>query len=92
MSNAPSKACMLGVSGFARLLRLAGLCAMSRRRLISTTRRYPEARPASDPVQRHFVADAPNRRWLADATYVSRAEGLPYLAMVLDVFSHRIVG
>ncbi|NRO99764.1 DDE-type integrase/transposase/recombinase, partial [Paraburkholderia sp. NMBU_R16] len=47
---------------------------------------------APDLVQRHFVADAPNRLWVADATYVPTAEGFLYLAVVLDVFSRRIVG
>jgi transposase InsO family protein len=60
--------------------------------LINTTRRQPGARPAPDLVQRHFVADAPNRLWVADATYVPTAEGFLYLAVVLDVFSRRIVG
>jgi putative transposase len=59
---------------------------------ISTTRRQPDARPAPDLVQRHFSADAPNRLWVADATYVPTAEGFLYLAVVLDVFSRLIVG
>jgi putative transposase len=76
----------------ARLMRIAGLCGVSRRRWISTTRRQPAARPAPDLVQRHFSADAPNRLWVADATYVPTAEGFLYLAVVLDVFSRRIIG
>ena len=82
----------VGRKRVARLMRLAGLCGVSRRRWISTTRRKPDARPAPDLVQRHFVADAPNRLWVADATYVPTAEGFLYLAVVLDVFSRRIVG
>jgi putative transposase len=82
----------VGRKRVARLMRLAGLCGVSRRRWISTTRRQPDARPAPDLVQRHFVADAPNRLWVADATYVPSAEGFLYLAVVLDVFSRRIVG
>jgi len=59
---------------------------------ISTTRRQPGARPAPDLVQRHFCADAPNQRWVTHATYVPTAAGFLYLAVVLDVFSRRIVG
>jgi putative transposase len=43
-------------------------------------------------VQRHFCADAPNQLWVADATYVPTVVGFLYLAVVLDVFSRRVVG
>jgi len=58
----------VGRKRVARLMRIAGLCGVSRRRWISTTRRQPNARPAPDLVQRHFCADAPNQLWVADAT------------------------
>ena len=57
-----------------------------------TTRRDQEARPAPDLVDRNFVAEAPNRLWVADITYVPTAAGFLYLAVVLDAFSRRIVG
>ena len=82
----------VGRKRVARLMRIASLCGVSRRRWLNTTRRQPNARPAPDLVQRHFVADAPNRLWVADATYVPTVEGFLYLAVVLDVFSRRIVG
>jgi transposase InsO family protein len=82
----------VGRKRVARLMRIAGLCGVSRRRWFTTTRRQPNARPAPDLVQRHFSADAPNRLWVADATYVPTGEGFLYLAVVLDVFSRRIVG
>jgi putative transposase len=82
----------VGRKRIARLMRIAGLCGVSRRRWLTTTRRQPGARPAPDLVQRHFSADAPNRLWVADATYVPTGEGFLYLAVVLDVFSRRIVG
>ena len=44
------------------------------------------------PFERHFQADAPNRPWVADITYVPTLVGFLYLAIVLDVFSRRIVG
>lgn len=44
-------------------------------------------------MQRQFVATVPNQLWSADITYVpTLAEGFIYLAMVLDVFSWRVVG
>lgn len=76
----------------ARLLRQAGLVGTHRRRHVGTTQRAPTATPAPDRVQRQFAAPAPNRLWTADITYVATGEGFLYLAVVLDVFSRRIVG
>jgi putative transposase len=76
----------------ARLMRHAGLRGASRRRFITTTRRDPNAPPAEDLVQRNFHAAAPDRLWVADITYVPTWAGFMYLAIVLDVFSRRIVG
>ena len=82
----------VGRKRVARLMRIAGLRGVSRRRWISTTQRQPDARPAPDLVQRHFNADRPDQLWVADATYVPTAVGFLYLAVVLDVFSRRVVG
>jgi putative transposase len=82
----------VGRKRVARLMRIAGLRGVSRRRWISTTQRQPDARPAPDLVQRHFNAAAPNQLWVADATYVPTLVGFLYLAVVLDVFSRRVVG
>jgi putative transposase len=76
----------------ARLMRQAGLVGCHRRRARGTTRRDPAAIPAADRVQRQFVAAAPNRLWTADITSVPTAAGFLYLAVVLDVYSRRIVG
>ena len=43
-------------------------------------------------MQRQFRADAPNRLWVADVTYVPTRAGFVYLAIVLDVFSRKVVG
>ena len=76
----------------ARVMRAAGISGVSRRRGPRTTRRDVQARPAPDRVERHFEADAPNRLWVADITYVPTLVGFLYLAIVLDVFSRRVVG
>lgn len=76
----------------ARVMRQAGLAGVSRRKGPRTTRRDTEARPAPDLVEREFHADAPDRLWVADITYVPTLAGFVYLAIVLDVFSRRIVG
>lgn len=76
----------------ARLMRFQGLQGASRRRWIRTTVRQEQARPAPDLVKREFKAPAPNRLWVADITYIPTWEGFLFLAVVLDVFSRRVVG
>ena len=82
----------VGRKRVARLMRMAGLRGASRRRWPHTTRQRAGARRAPDLVRRHFSADARDVLWVADATYVPTAEGFLYLAVVLDVFSRRVVG
>jgi putative transposase len=82
----------VGRKRVARLMRLAGLCGAIRRRWKLTTHPRAGARRAPDLVRRHFSAEAPNVLWVADATYIPTGEGFLYLAVVLDVFSRRIVG
>jgi putative transposase len=57
-----------------------------------TTQREPTVTPAPDRLRRQFVATAPHRIWTADSTYVPTWAGCLYLAVVLDVYSRRIVG
>lgn len=74
-------------------MRSAGLVGCHRRRPFHTTQRDPQAEVAPDLVQRQFVASEPNQLWIADITYVPTIyEGFLYLAVVLDVFSRRVVG
>ena len=77
----------------ARLMRSNGIRGVSRRRgFVVTTRRDERQRPAPDLVKREFTANGPNRLWVADMTYVPTWAGFIYLAVVLDVWSRRIVG
>jgi putative transposase len=71
-------------------LGLAGVCA-ERKRPRTTLPGGSDDRP-SDLLERDFDAAAPNRRWVADITYVETAAGWVYTAFVLDLFSRRIVG
>lgn len=76
----------------ARLMRLAGLTGVHRRRLRGCTRRNEKRQPQPDLVQRNFTPDGPNRLWVADLTQHMTGEGWLYLATVLDAFSRRVVG
>ena len=76
-----------------RLMRELGLAGAVRGRPKRTTipADPPGARPV-DLVERRFSAPVPNRLWVADLTYVRTWSGFVYAALVIDVFSRRIVG
>lgn len=83
----------IGRKRVARLLRESGLAAVSRRKWVRTTMSDHAVRPAADLVDRRFTATGPNQLWVADITYIPiTAGGFLYLAVVLDVWSRRIVG
>jgi putative transposase len=75
-----------------RLMRTAGLRGATLRRYVVTTQSDLRAPRAIDLVERQFYADGPDRLWVADITYIPTWSGFLYLAMVLDVYSRRIVG
>ncbi len=76
----------------ARLMKADDLQGVSRRRKRRTTVRNPDSHPIPDLVDRDFTADGPDRLWVADITYIPTWAGFLYLAVVLDVWSRRIVG
>lgn len=82
----------VGRKRVARLLKQAGLQGVSRRQWPRTTIRAEHARPAPDLVERHFAATGPNQLWVADITYIPTWSGRLYLAVVLDVWSRRVIG
>ena len=84
--------CQVGHKRVARLMRESGLAGVSRRRGTRPTRVDRRQRAAPDRVERQFRADAPNRIWVADITYIPTWTGFVYLAIVLDVFSRKVVG
>ena len=75
-----------------RLMRRAGIVGVGPARTTRTT--LPGAAPVAAPdlVRRNFTASRPDELWLADFTYVRTWQGWSYLAVVLDVYSRRIVG
>jgi putative transposase len=82
----------VGKKRVARLMKAEGLQGACFQKWITTTTRDAEAQPSADLVQRQFSADAPNKLWVADITYIPTWAGFLYLAVVLDAFSRRIVG
>jgi putative transposase len=76
----------------ARLMRELGICGVTRQKTKRTTvAKKNQALPA-DLVRRNFTAEAPNRLWVNDLTYVPIWSGFAYTAFVVDAFSQRIVG
>ena len=82
----------VGRKRVARLMRSAALRGVHPARFVRTRQADPTAEHATDLVERQFVAPGPDRLWVADITYVPTWAGFLYLAIVLDVWSRRIVG
>lgn len=76
----------------ARLRRLYGIEALRRRRFAVTTRARQGERTPPDRVRRGFTAPAPNRVWVGDVTAVATREGWLYLAVLVDLYSRKVVG
>jgi transposase InsO family protein len=75
-----------------RAMRSLGLHARPRRRFRITTAANPTHRVEPNVLEREFVANRPNERWVTDITYVSTDEGWCYLAAILDLYSRAVVG
>lgn len=77
----------------ARLMRARGWvgCFPHRRRVVTTEQRFGDP-VAPNVLNRDFSAIRPNEKWVADITYLATKQGWLYLAVVLDLFSRRVVG
>lgn len=75
-----------------RLMRENGLTPPRKKKYRVTTNSNHQNPIAPNLLNREFSASAPNQRWVSDLTYVWTREGWLYLAVVLDLFSRRIVG
>lgn len=82
----------VGRKRVARLMRAAGLRGATLRRYVVTTLPDRRGSRAVDLVDRKFYSEGPDRLWVADITYIPTWAGFLYLAIVLDVYSRRIVG
>jgi len=82
----------VGRKRVARLMRSAGIRGATLRKFVVTTVSDLESRNPADLVERRFYAERPNRLWVADLTYIPTWSGFLYLAVVIDVFSRKVVG
>ena len=76
----------------ARLMREQGLVAARRRHRTITTHSEPGARVAPNLLDQEFTATRPNEKWTGDITAIWTYEGWLYLAVVLDLYSRRVIG
>ncbi len=76
----------------ARLMRENQLIARQKRRFKRTTDSEHAWPVAPNLVAQDFTAEGPDRKWGADISYIWTAEGWLYLAVILDLFSRRVVG
>ena len=82
-----------GRNRVARLMRMHGIVARKKRRYVpQTTQRQVGVIPAPNRLNQDFSAAVPNQKWVSDFTYIETAEGWLYLAVVLDLFSRRVIG
>ena len=80
-----------GLHRIERLMREQALRARPRRRGLPADRGQRSV-IADNVLDRQFQAEAPNRKWVADFTYLWTAEGWLYVAVVLDLYARRVVG
>jgi transposase InsO family protein len=73
-------------------MRQNGLVARRRKRFVVTTQSDPEKQPAPNILERKFEQTAPNKAWGGDITFIPTKEGWLYLAVLIDLFSRRVVG
>jgi transposase InsO family protein len=88
--NARGVACC--VNTVAKVMKRAGIRAKSTRRFVRTTDSRHRLPVSDNVLDRDFTASKPNEKWAMDITYVATLEGWLFLALVVDLFSRRIVG
>ena len=76
----------------ARLMRGNGLSPKRKQKFKKTTDSQHNKAVASNLLDQNFSAEAPNEKWAADISYIWTAQGWLYLAVMLDLYSRRVIG
>ena len=82
----------IGRNRIIRIMREHGLSGRRKRRYVHTTNSNHQFPIAENVLQRDFKAEAPNQKWVGDITYLRTHEGWLYLALLVDLYSRKIVG
>ena len=76
----------------ARLMRVNNIKAKTKRRFRVTTVQNSKAKASENLLNQNFTASSENKIWTGDITYLWTREGWVYLAVVMDIYSRKIVG
>lgn len=82
----------VGRKRVARLMKEDGIFVQTKRRFVKTTDSKHDFPIAPNLLKRDFTAVAPNAVWVGDITYLNTREGWLYLAVLIDLYSRRVVG
>ena len=82
----------IGEHRVARLMRQDGIRAKTVKKWRATTQSQHRFPVAANILDRQFTVEAPNRVWAGDVTYVWTTESWLYLAVILDLYSRRVIG
>ena len=75
-----------------RLMRQNGISVIRTRKHKVTTDSNHKFNIAPNPLDRNFTVNEPNQKWAADISYIWTREGWLYLAVILDLYSRRVIG
>lgn len=87
-----AKGFQVGRQRVVRLMAHLGICARPKRQFKVTTDSKHDLPIAENVLNRNFTTTEPDRGWVADITYIPTAQGWLYLAVIIDLFSRRVVG
>ena len=82
----------VGENRVAKLMRKAGIKAKSKRKYKTTTKSKHKRAKAANLIKQNFKTKESNKLWAADISYIDTREGWLYLAVVLDLFSRKVIG
>jgi putative transposase len=87
-----NKGVVCGKHRIARIRRQNGIATKRRKRFVITTQSRNTRWVAPNLLERKFTSDQPNRVWVGDVTYIPTRTGWLYLAVLLDLFSRKVIG
>ena len=82
----------VGRKRVARLMKEAGIRGKTKRKFKTTTNSKHKRPKADNLIKQDFSTAAPNRLWASDITYIPTQEGWLYLAVILDLYSRKVIG
>lgn len=87
-----ARGCLYGKNRIAKLMRQLGLKGCPKKRSRRSLQEEASNPPAPNVLDRQFNVEKPNKYWASDITYIHTRQGFLYLAVVMDLYSRRIVG